>query len=79
MRKAVRHRPPDNCHQRFLKIDGQGRQRTDGRPSDDIAEADEKNAQQDPGGRLLLKSGQIRFFRDGVANEGGVPDSGDNP
>ena len=79
MRKAVRQRPSDNRHQGLLKVDGQARQRTDGRPSDDIAEADEKHAKQDPGGRLLLKSGQIRFFSDGVAHERGVPDSGDNP
>jgi hypothetical protein len=27
----------------------------------------------------LLKSGQIRFFRDGVAHEWGVSDSSNNP
>jgi len=79
MRKAVRQRPPDNRHQGLLEVDGQARQSADSRPSDDVAEADEKYAEQDSGGRLLLKSGQIRFFSDGVAHEWGVSDFGDDP
>jgi hypothetical protein len=44
-----------------------------------VAEANEEYAEQDPRGRLLLECCKIRVFRDGVAHEWGVPDSGDNP
>ena len=65
MRETIGQWTADNRYQRFLQVEGQGRESADRRPADNVAEADEKYARDDPHRGPLFESGQIRFLGDG--------------
>ena len=65
VRETVGQGSADNRHQGFLQVDGQGRKCTDGRPADNVAEADQRYPRDDPHRGTLFESGQIRFLGNG--------------